>query len=121
MFNPIICDFFNGMIVCVPILTRLLPKAVTPEQVHAAFAAHYANQRFVHVTALQGSDVLPDGSCPQIPLQAPMTWRYSSAATMTGSCYAHGWTIWARRIRCGSPVYESDDRGAGGYRSDLGV
>lgn len=68
MFNPIICDFFNGMIVCVPILTRLLPKAVTPEQVHAAFAAHYANQRFVHVTALQGSDVLPDGFMSANPL-----------------------------------------------------
>ena len=41
---------------------------MTPEQVHAAFAAHYANQRFVHVTALQGSDVLPDGFMSANPL-----------------------------------------------------
>ena len=34
VFNPLICDYFSGMVVTVPVLTRLLPKKYTLADIH---------------------------------------------------------------------------------------
>lgn len=64
MFSPMVCDYFAGMVVTVPLHRRLLTGNPTLEDVHAMFSAHYAGQRFVQVRALQGADVLEGGFLP---------------------------------------------------------
>lgn len=52
MFNPIICDYFSGMVVSVPLQTRMLANSVTAEQVHAMYEKHYAGSKMVEVMPL---------------------------------------------------------------------
>lgn len=61
MFNPMVCDYFSGMVVSMPILTRLLPKKYTPADVQKMFAENYADTNFIKVTEVNGADVLSDG------------------------------------------------------------
>ena len=49
IFNPIVADYFSGMVVTVPLHTRLLAKQTTPEEVAEAMAGYYAGQRFIKV------------------------------------------------------------------------
>ncbi len=52
MFNPMVCDYFSGMVVSVPIQTRTLTKPVTPKQVHQMYMEHYQNAKMVEVMPL---------------------------------------------------------------------
>jgi len=52
MFNPIICDYYSGMVVSVPIQTRMLDKKITLEQVNQTYQEHYQNAKLVSVNAL---------------------------------------------------------------------
>lgn len=56
MFNPIICDYFSGMVVSVPIQTRTLDKSVTAEQVHEMYKNHYAGANMVEVMPLMSAE-----------------------------------------------------------------
>ncbi|MDL2233289.1 N-acetyl-gamma-glutamyl-phosphate reductase [Ruminococcaceae bacterium OttesenSCG-928-L11] len=56
LFNPIIADIYAGMVVTVPLLTRHLSRKVTPEELHAHFAAHYQGQRAVKVMPFGAQD-----------------------------------------------------------------
>ena len=64
MFNPLVCDYYAGMVVSVPLHRRLLNGKPSLEEVHAMFKQHYAGQQFVKVRALQGTDVLENGFLP---------------------------------------------------------
>ena len=57
VFNPIVADYFSGMVVTVPLHTRLLQKPMTPEDLTKAFADYYGGQRFIHV--------MPYGQLPE--------------------------------------------------------
>lgn len=57
VFNPIVADYFSGMVVTVPLHTRLLQKPMAPEDVTKAFADYYGGQRFIHV--------MPYGQLPE--------------------------------------------------------
>lgn len=48
-FNPLVCDYFSGMVVSVPILTRLLTKKYTCDDVRKALAEFYGDAYFVKV------------------------------------------------------------------------
>jgi N-acetyl-gamma-glutamyl-phosphate reductase len=61
LFEPVIGDFYKGMLVSVPLITRLLPKKVAPRDVHEVLAAHYEGERFVVVQPLDASALLEDG------------------------------------------------------------
>lgn len=61
MFNPIVDDYYAGMVVSVPLVTRALGKAYSPADIHEILSAHYEGQRFVKVMELGGKDTLPDG------------------------------------------------------------
>ena len=61
MFNPYVCDYFAGMVVSLPLHTRLLEKNVTPADVRAMFDEHYKGSNFISVTELNGADVLVNG------------------------------------------------------------
>jgi N-acetyl-gamma-glutamyl-phosphate reductase len=60
-FNPVICDFRQGMAVAVPILGRLMKKRLPIKEIHALLAAHYAGQQFVRVMPLEPGAGLDDG------------------------------------------------------------
>ena len=61
MFNPIVDDYFSGMVVSVPLLSRGLTKKYTPADIHEIMTAHYAGQHFVKVMELGGEETIPDG------------------------------------------------------------
>ncbi len=61
MFNPIVDDYYCGMVVSVPLITRSLAKKYTPADIHEILAAHYDGQNFVKVMELGGAETLPDG------------------------------------------------------------
>ena len=61
MFNPIVDDYFNGMVVSVPLVSRSLTKAYTPEEIHKILSDHYAGQNFIKVCELGGTETLEDG------------------------------------------------------------
>ena len=49
MFNPIICDYYSGMVVSVPIQTRMPEKKITLAQVNETYRAHYADAQLISV------------------------------------------------------------------------
>lgn len=67
VFNPIIADFYAGMVVTVPLHTRLMKQSMDAKELHAFFAEHYKGQRAVKVmefgaeSQLEGSMVDPGG------------------------------------------------------------
>ncbi len=56
LFNPIICDFYSGMCVTVPLFANLMNKKLGVEGVREFFAEYYARQSFVKVA---NSDEIP--------------------------------------------------------------
>jgi len=52
MFNPIVCDYYSGMVVTVPVQTRHLEKKVTPQQVWEMYSNHYEGAKLVEVKPL---------------------------------------------------------------------
>lgn len=60
-FEPVIADFYKGMLVSVPLVTRLLTKKVAPADVHEVLSAHYQGERFVVVQPLDSEALLEDG------------------------------------------------------------
>lgn len=61
MFNPIVDDYFNGMVVSVPLISRALNKNYTPKDIHEILSSHYDGKKFVKVMELGGKETLPDG------------------------------------------------------------
>ncbi|MCD8095214.1 MAG: N-acetyl-gamma-glutamyl-phosphate reductase [Ruminococcus sp.] len=61
MFNPIVDDYFCGMVVSVPILSRFLAKRCTLKNVHEILSEHYSGQRFVKVMKINGEQTLDGG------------------------------------------------------------
>lgn len=61
MFNPIVDDYYSGMVVSVPLISRALTKAYTPKDIHEILSEHYSGQKYVKVMELGGKDTLPDG------------------------------------------------------------
>lgn len=49
IFSPIINPYYNGLAVATMIHTSLLPKSVTPQEIHAILADYYQDEAFVHV------------------------------------------------------------------------
>ncbi len=60
-FEPVVGNFYKGMLVSVPLLTRLLPKKLAPQDVHEVLAAHYQGERFVVVQPLDSESSLDEG------------------------------------------------------------
>ena len=48
-FNPLVCDYFSGMVVSLPLHTRLLTKKYTAEDIRKALDEYYAGANFVKV------------------------------------------------------------------------
>lgn len=61
LFTPILGNFYEGMIVVIPLLTRLLNKKVTAKEVHEIMASHYEAEHFVNVVPFDSSSYLNNG------------------------------------------------------------
>jgi len=61
IFQPVVGDFYKGMLVSVPLFSQLLPKKLTPKDVHEVLSAHYHGERFVVVQPLETESLLEDG------------------------------------------------------------
>ncbi len=64
LFTPIVGNFAQGMVVAVPLLPRVLPKALTPADVHAYLSEYYRGETFVRVMPLDTAPVLDKGFLP---------------------------------------------------------
>ena len=64
VFNPYVCDYFQGMTVTVGLHSRLLAKKVTAKDVWEMFNAHYQGSRFVKVAGFMGEGTLPEQFIP---------------------------------------------------------
>ncbi|MCI8776998.1 MAG: N-acetyl-gamma-glutamyl-phosphate reductase [Oscillospiraceae bacterium] len=60
MFNPIVDNYYSGMVVSVPIQSRLLQKKYTPEDVREVLYENYKDSNFIEVKPA-GSECVPDG------------------------------------------------------------
>lgn len=61
IFNPLICDFYSGMVVTVPIITRLLEKKYTLSDIYRVLSEHYSGQKLVKVMPVMGEGMLDNG------------------------------------------------------------
>ncbi len=61
IFNPMVCNYYAGMVVSVPLHTRLMAKPMTAAQLHTFFTAYYAGQELIHVRPFMGEGVLDNG------------------------------------------------------------
>ncbi|MBR1591729.1 MAG: N-acetyl-gamma-glutamyl-phosphate reductase [Ruminococcus sp.] len=52
MFNPIVCDYYSGMVVNIPIQTRTLADNITAAQVHEMYAEHYDGAKMIEIMPL---------------------------------------------------------------------
>lgn len=64
VFNPYICDYYQGMTVTVGLHARLLSKKVTAKDVWEMFSKHYEGCRFVKVAGFMGAGTLPEQFIP---------------------------------------------------------
>lgn len=60
MFNPIVDNYYSGMVVSIPLQGRLLQKKYTPEQIRDVLYENYKDSNFVEVKPA-GSECVPDG------------------------------------------------------------
>lgn len=56
MFNPMVCDYFSGMVVSVPLQTRMLPNGASSAAVHDMLAKHYEGAEMVEVMPLMPAE-----------------------------------------------------------------
>ncbi len=61
VFMPIVGNFYKGLSVSVPLHLGQLGAGASAESVHAAFAARYADERFIRVMPLSDTAALDDG------------------------------------------------------------
>ena len=52
LFNPYVCDFYNGMLVTIPLYVDRLTKKYSVKEIHDFFSNYYKDQAFVRVMPL---------------------------------------------------------------------
>ena len=61
IFNPIVDDYYNGMVVTIPLHLRAMAKKTSAQHVWEVMCEHYKGQNFIKVMPFQGEGVLEDG------------------------------------------------------------
>lgn len=58
MFTPIVDDYYNGMVVCIPVQSAVARMNVSPKKIHEMLSRHYKGSKFVKVMPLlEGADL----------------------------------------------------------------
>lgn len=60
IFNPYVCDYFQGMTVSVGLHKRFLAKNISAKEVWEIFAQHYENTNFIKVPSFMGEGLLSE-------------------------------------------------------------
>lgn len=60
LFSPIVCPYFKGMAVCVPLHARMLPGSPTVKSVHEFMSGYYSNEKFIKVMPLGAEKNYPN-------------------------------------------------------------
>lgn len=61
VFLPIVCAYYSGMNVTVPLYTHLLKTGMTPQKLHALFADYFGGEPFITVKPLDMEQSLENG------------------------------------------------------------
>jgi N-acetyl-gamma-glutamyl-phosphate reductase len=61
LFYPVVGDFFNGMLVTIPLHRHLLSKKITAKEIHSFYTDYYKDAVFVKVMPLGGEGYLDSG------------------------------------------------------------
>ena len=61
IFTPIVANFYKGMTVSIPLLSRLLNKKLAAKNVHDFLSEYYASERFINVMPFESDSNLEDG------------------------------------------------------------
>ncbi len=61
VFLPVICNFYSGMIVSVPLVARLMAKAASAAEVRHVLADYYSGERFVEVMPYEATPSVDGG------------------------------------------------------------
>jgi N-acetyl-gamma-glutamyl-phosphate reductase len=61
LFYPAVGDFYNGMLVTIPIHRRLLKKDITANELHRFYTDYYKDAEFIKVMPLGGDGYLENG------------------------------------------------------------
>lgn len=64
IFIPLVCDYYSGMVVTVPLFPKLMEKRYTPDEIVTMLKDHYKNQPMIKVYDFMGEEVLLDGFLP---------------------------------------------------------
>lgn len=64
IFNPYVCDYYQGMTVTVGIHARLMAKKASAQAVWEMYSEHYKNCRFVKVAGFMGEGTLTEAFIP---------------------------------------------------------
>jgi N-acetyl-gamma-glutamyl-phosphate reductase len=61
LFIPIVANYYNGMVVSIPLHKQLLSKTVSVEECHQIMSERYSNEPFIKILPLNHEEVLDDG------------------------------------------------------------
>lgn len=64
IFIPLVCDYYSGMTVTVPLFPKLMRKRYTPDEIVNMLKEHYKNQPMIRVYDYMGGEALADGFLP---------------------------------------------------------
>lgn len=62
LFTPVVCPYYKGLAVSVPIHTKLLSKQLNAKEIHELLQKHYEGERFVKVMPFGDASCLFDGA-----------------------------------------------------------
>ena len=84
MFTPIVDDYYNGMVVCVPIQAAVSGFSLEPERVQEMLERHYEGSNFVHVQPLKTPAEMTATKLSCNDLRARLLIRVSSVSCVYG-------------------------------------
>lgn len=61
MFNPMVDDYYCGMVVSVPIISRTMNKQSTAKEIWGMMSDYYKDEHFVRVMPFMGEGILDNG------------------------------------------------------------
>jgi N-acetyl-gamma-glutamyl-phosphate reductase len=61
LFTPIVAQFYQGMVVSIPLIIRLLARKISAQEVHQLLADYYRGEPFVRVIPFESGRFLDNG------------------------------------------------------------
>lgn len=61
LFAPMVCNFYQGMTVSIPLISRLLAKKITSVEIREILVAYYKGQQFIRIPEIDPGNYLGNG------------------------------------------------------------